>query len=148
MIQERKPYALTYKNVLEDAGIKAEETLFIDDSIKNIKIQKGEIIINIDERSDSIYFIKTGLLRGYYFIDGKESKVSRFDGYCTWYRLGMEVVADNLDEGNHTAEITVIDGGIDKKGIIFKENVSEIAAHPEEYEETNWYVGNILTIDK
>lgn len=37
LIQERKPYALTYKNVLEDAGIKAEETLFIDDSIKNIK---------------------------------------------------------------------------------------------------------------
>ena len=36
LIQERKPYALTYKNVLEDAGIKAEETLFIDDSIKNI----------------------------------------------------------------------------------------------------------------
>ena len=37
LIHERKPYTLTYKTVLEDAGIKAEETLFIDDSIKNIK---------------------------------------------------------------------------------------------------------------
>ena len=37
VINERKPYPLTYKMVLEDAGIKAEETLFIDDSIKNIE---------------------------------------------------------------------------------------------------------------
>lgn len=37
IIHERKPYAATYKNVLYDAGILAEETLFIDDSIKNIE---------------------------------------------------------------------------------------------------------------
>jgi len=36
-IFKRKPYPLTYKFVLEDAGIKAEETLFIDDSINNIE---------------------------------------------------------------------------------------------------------------
>lgn len=52
--------------------ISNELKLELNSISKNIKIQKGEIIINIDERSDSIYFIKTGLLRGYYFIDGKE----------------------------------------------------------------------------
>ena len=37
IIKERKPYVETYINVLNNAGIKAEETLFIDDSIKNIE---------------------------------------------------------------------------------------------------------------
>jgi HAD superfamily hydrolase (TIGR01549 family) len=36
-IQMRKPYPETYHFVLNDAGIKAEETLFIDDSINNIE---------------------------------------------------------------------------------------------------------------
>ena len=36
-IQQRKPYTATYEFVLKDAGIKAEETLFIDDSIVNIE---------------------------------------------------------------------------------------------------------------
>lgn len=36
-IHRRKPYPLTYQFVLDDAGIKADETLFIDDSINNIE---------------------------------------------------------------------------------------------------------------
>lgn len=36
-IQKRKPYASTYQFVLNDGGMKAEETLFIDDSINNIE---------------------------------------------------------------------------------------------------------------
>lgn len=36
-IQMRKPYTETYHFVLNDAGLKAEETLFIDDSINNIE---------------------------------------------------------------------------------------------------------------
>ena len=36
VIQRRKPYAATYHWVLSDGGMKAEETLFIDDSIVNI----------------------------------------------------------------------------------------------------------------
>ena len=35
-IRLRKPYVATYHNVLEDAGITASETLFIDDSVVNI----------------------------------------------------------------------------------------------------------------
>lgn len=37
IIQHRKPYPSTYEFVLKDAGIKAGETLFIDDSIVNIE---------------------------------------------------------------------------------------------------------------
>jgi glucose-1-phosphatase len=36
-IKQRKPYPSTYQFVLNDAGINAEETLFIDDSIVNIE---------------------------------------------------------------------------------------------------------------
>jgi putative hydrolase of the HAD superfamily len=37
LINKRKPYVATYDWVLQDAQIVAEETLFIDDSINNIK---------------------------------------------------------------------------------------------------------------
>ncbi len=37
IIQKRKPYAATYQWVLNDGGMAASETLFIDDSINNIK---------------------------------------------------------------------------------------------------------------
>ena len=36
-IHLRKPYSSTYQFVLDDAGIYAKETLFIDDSIVNIE---------------------------------------------------------------------------------------------------------------
>ena len=36
-MHRRKPYAATYEFVLQDAGIVAQETLFIDDSIVNIE---------------------------------------------------------------------------------------------------------------
>jgi FMN phosphatase YigB (HAD superfamily) len=36
-IQQRKPYPETYQFVLNDAGLLAQETLFIDDSINNIE---------------------------------------------------------------------------------------------------------------
>ena len=81
-------------------------------------------------------------------IDGKERKVNRFDGYSTYYRLGMAILADDLEDGNHTAEITVLDGGINKKDIILEDRVSAFLEHPEEFAETNWYVGNILVVDK
>jgi len=37
LIHKRKPYPSTYLFILEDAGISAEETLFIDDSKNNIE---------------------------------------------------------------------------------------------------------------
>ena len=40
-IGKRKPYPETFDWILKDAGIKADETLFIDDSIKNIEGAKA-----------------------------------------------------------------------------------------------------------
>ncbi len=39
---------------------------------KKISLQKGEIIINIDERCEQLFFVEKGLLRGYYFDEDKE----------------------------------------------------------------------------
>jgi CRP-like cAMP-binding protein len=52
--------------------ISNELTLELNTISKIIKVKKGEILLNIDDRSDFIYFINSGMIRGYYFIDGKE----------------------------------------------------------------------------
>ena len=36
---------------------------------KKVNFLKGEIVLNINERSDNLYFIEKGLLRGYYFLE-------------------------------------------------------------------------------
>src|SRR6202008_5129835 len=49
---------------------------------KKISFPKGQIILNSSERSDNLYFIEKGLLRGYYFNDGKE--------ITNWFAQEME----------------------------------------------------------
>ena len=39
---------------------------------KKVEFQKGSVIINMNERCENLYFIERGLLRGYYFDEGKE----------------------------------------------------------------------------
>lgn len=39
---------------------------------KPVSFSKGEALMRIDERCNSLYFIDRGLLRGYYFQEGKE----------------------------------------------------------------------------
>lgn len=39
---------------------------------KKFSLQKGEIIVNIDERCEQLFFVEKGLLRGYYFDEDKE----------------------------------------------------------------------------
>jgi len=81
-------------------------------------------------------------------IDGKERILNRFDPYSIYYRLGMAELSDNLEEGDHTAEITVLEGGINKREIILKDRVSAYDAHPEDFTEANWYVGKFLVVDR
>ena len=80
-------------------------------------------------------------------IDGEEQKIERFDGYCTYYRLGRKVLNDNLKEGTHEVEITVLDEKIDKEHMIREDRVNEYYAHPERFVETNWYGGYFLIIE-
>ena len=39
---------------------------------KTLKAGKGKVLLNIDERCNHLYFIESGLIRGYYFDEGKE----------------------------------------------------------------------------
>lgn len=39
---------------------------------ETVSFSKGERLISIGERCSQLYFINKGLLRGYYFLDGKE----------------------------------------------------------------------------
>jgi len=39
---------------------------------KKIVIPKGNILLNIDERCENLFFIEKGLVRGYYFDEDKE----------------------------------------------------------------------------
>ncbi|MES2761494.1 MAG: Crp/Fnr family transcriptional regulator [Bacteroidota bacterium] len=39
---------------------------------KKITVSKGHNLISIDDRCNNLYFIEKGLIRGYYFVDGKE----------------------------------------------------------------------------
>lgn len=44
----------------------------INSIAKNVLFSKGQKIINSNERCDTIFFVKKGLLRGYHLDDGKE----------------------------------------------------------------------------
>lgn len=44
----------------------------IQSLFKTITLQKGEMVIKANERCTDMYFIQKGLVRGYYFDDGKE----------------------------------------------------------------------------
>ena len=44
----------------------------INSITKGLFFSKGQTLININERCDSMFFIVKGLVRGYYLDDGKE----------------------------------------------------------------------------
>lgn len=56
-------------SVISMSGELEQEILSLSE---NRSFSKGERLIGIDERCNQLYFIRKGLLRGYYFLDGKE----------------------------------------------------------------------------
>ena len=44
----------------------------INSASKTVKAAKGKTLLNIDERCNHLYFIESGLMRGYYFDEDKE----------------------------------------------------------------------------
>ena len=80
-------------------------------------------------------------------IDGNEQKVERFDSYCTYYRLSRKVLDDDLNEGMHEVEITVLDEKMDKGNMIREDRIDEYYAHPEKFADTNWYGGYFLIVE-
>jgi len=78
-------------------------------------------------------------------LDGKPVKVNRFDGYCTYNRLGLLVIGNNLDPATvHTATVKVTPEQLDKMNILFERNRPDMEKNPAKYQEHNWYAGAIF----
>lgn len=80
-------------------------------------------------------------------LDGAKREVKRIDGYCTYRRLGTSSTGDNLAPDTvHEVSVRVLDGGVDKRNILFERNRADFDKSPEKYQGSNWYVGAILLV--
>lgn len=80
-------------------------------------------------------------------MDGQTRKVKRFDRYCTYFRLSMLGLGQNLDpEQVHTVTITVLDETFDKREGLFEHNRADFDKNPAKYSELNWYTGAIMLV--
>lgn len=73
-------------------------------------------------------------------VDGEKSVYSRFDKYCTFWRISYKTF-DGLSDSIHTVSIKVLDQEVDKMAIL-KEN--DRALGDEDYSSINWYLSKIL----
>ena len=80
-------------------------------------------------------------------VDGKKHTVDRFDGYCTYWRLGLVVFAENLDPDKwHSVKIEVAKEFPNKKEILFDSNKKDYEKNPAKYSGMDWYLGNFFVI--
>jgi hypothetical protein len=79
-------------------------------------------------------------------VDGKTRKQARFDGYCTYQRLSMLGIGDNMPDTVHEIEVKVSAEKPDKAGILFDRNKGDLEKFPAKYEPTNWYAGAIFIV--
>jgi lysophospholipase L1-like esterase len=74
-------------------------------------------------------------------IDGEESTYSRFDKYCTYWRISYKTI-DGLEDAEHTVTFKVLDQLVDKKEILAqRDNVME---DEKDYEDMNWYLAKVM----
>lgn len=80
-------------------------------------------------------------------INGKVSTPNRIDAYCTYHRLALLSVGNNLDETvTHTVSIKVFHDKLDKAKILFPQNRPDLEKNPAKYDGANWYAGAIFII--
>jgi hypothetical protein len=80
-------------------------------------------------------------------VDGEAPRrIARFDGYCTYHRLGMVMAASSLPPGQHTLTVTLVADPLDKAKILHQHRLPDLNAHPEKYAPAHWYVGGLLLI--
>ncbi len=78
-------------------------------------------------------------------LDDKPVKVvPRFDAYCTYHRLAMLTIAENVEDTEHTVILEVHPDQPDKAAILAKRN--QKIDNPDRYDDTAWYAGAILII--
>lgn len=74
-------------------------------------------------------------------VDGEKQIISRFDGYCSYWRISYKTIG-GLTDSIHTVSIKVRDEPIDKKKILSANNRS--INQPDDYTALNWYLAKIL----
>ena len=79
-------------------------------------------------------------------IDGKAREMRRFDGYCTYHRLALCGLADNLPDAVHTVKITVLPKKIDRREILFERNRADFDKNPDKYAPLNGYAGQLFLV--
>jgi hypothetical protein len=79
-------------------------------------------------------------------VDGATRKMARFDGYCTYHRLSLLSIADNLPDTVHEVTITVLAEAPDKAKILFDRNRADLDKNSDKYAPTNWYAGAIFIV--
>jgi len=78
------------------------------------------------------------------FDDKPVKVVPRFDAYCTYHRLAMLTIAENVGDTEHTVVLEVHPDQPDKAAILAKRN--KTIDDPRRYDDTAWYSGAILMI--
>jgi hypothetical protein len=79
-------------------------------------------------------------------LDGHTHKVRRMDGYCTYSRLALTKIGNDLENKVHEVTVRVLNEPLDKRTIIFEKNRDDYDAHPEKYAPLVWHPAAILVV--
>lgn len=80
-------------------------------------------------------------------LDGKTSELRRFDAYCTYRRLAIGGIGDNLDpEAVHSVKITATGKPFDKRAILFERNRADFDKDNAKYAPLVNYIGTIFLV--
>ncbi len=70
----------------------------------------------------------------------------RFDGYCSYHRLSLLMVASDLPDADHTVKVSLDAQAPDKAKILQPQRREDLEKNPAKYAGLNWYVGGIMLI--
>lgn len=79
-------------------------------------------------------------------VDGKSRKVSLFDSYTTYPRLGLFSIGDGLEDREHEVTVTVLADSPDKEAILPEAKKNEYRKDPSKFSGTNFYLGALLLV--
>lgn len=121
---------------------------FAERTPKMWKLKPGSVIEFQFKGTRAMLYDLLGPDTPYYEIevDGRAREARRFDGYCTYYRLSLCSIADNLPDKVHTVKITVLPKAIDRRAILFERNRADFDKKPEKYASLNGYAGQLFLI--
>ncbi|MGZ0655707.1 SGNH/GDSL hydrolase family protein [Coraliomargarita sp. W4R72] len=95
----------------------------------------------------SIYDIKgpdTGTIE--ITLDGQSTQARRMDGYCTYHRISILPVGENMEDTIHEMTIRVLDEQFDKSQVLFEKNRGDIEKSPQKYANYDWHLGAIFIV--